>query len=80
MSSPKIIFLLIDGIGDLSQGTSQKTILQNLSFPTFNSIAYHGFTGLMDPVETGLACGSDTAHLNILGYNPFKEYRGNDKL
>lgn len=30
----------------------------------------------MDPVETGLSCGSDTAHMNIFGYNPFKEYRG----
>ena len=30
----------------------------------------------MDPVEPGLACGSDTAHLNIFGYSPFKVYRG----
>lgn len=30
----------------------------------------------MDPVETGLACGSDTAHMNIFSYNPFKYYKG----
>ena len=30
----------------------------------------------MDPVDVGLACGSDTAHLSIFGYNPFKVYRG----
>jgi len=30
----------------------------------------------MDPVETGLACGSDTAHMNIFGYPPFTLYRG----
>jgi 2,3-bisphosphoglycerate-independent phosphoglycerate mutase len=30
----------------------------------------------MDPVETGLACGSDTAHMNIFGYIPFELYRG----
>jgi 2,3-bisphosphoglycerate-independent phosphoglycerate mutase len=30
-----------------------------------------GLTGLMDPVEPGYACGSDTAHMSILGYNPF---------
>lgn len=30
----------------------------------------------MDPVETGLSCGSDTAHMNIFGYNPFTLYRG----
>jgi len=26
----------------------------------------------MDPVEPGLACGSDTAHMSILGYDPRK--------
>ena len=30
----------------------------------------------MDPVDTGLACGSDTAHLSIFSYNPFVEYKG----
>jgi len=30
----------------------------------------------MDPVETGTACGSDTAHLNIFGYDPRQYYRG----
>ncbi|RLN72042.1 hypothetical protein BBJ28_00006736 [Nothophytophthora sp. Chile5] len=35
-----------------------------------------GLTGLMDPVEPGYACGSDTAHMSILGYNPFVHYRG----
>ena len=29
-----------------------------------------GLSGLLDPVEPGLACGSDTAHLSILGYDP----------
>ena len=32
---------------------------------------YLGINGIMDPVETGCACGSDTAHMNIFGYNPF---------
>ena len=30
----------------------------------------------MDPAESGLACGSDTAHLSLLGYNPFEIYKG----
>lgn len=32
--------------------------------------------GLHDPVQSGLACGSDTAHMNIFGYNPLKLYDG----
>jgi 2,3-bisphosphoglycerate-independent phosphoglycerate mutase len=35
-----------------------------------------GVTGLMDSVEPGRACGSDTAHLGIFGYDPRKTYRG----
>lgn len=35
-----------------------------------------GWNGLMDPVEPGLACGSDTAHMSILGYEPRIFYRG----
>lgn len=31
---------------------------------------------MMDPVEPGLACGSDTAHMSIFGYDPFTLYRG----
>ncbi len=32
--------------------------------------AARGINGLLDPVEPGLACGSDTAHLSILGFDP----------
>lgn len=35
-----------------------------------------GFNGLLDPVEPGLACGSDTAHMSLLGYDPRILYRG----
>jgi len=30
----------------------------------------------MDPVQAGLACGSDTAHLSMFGYDPRLYYRG----
>ena len=78
ITSPiKTVFILIDGIGDLSQpDLLNLTPLQTISLPSYDLIATSGLTGLMDPVETGLACGSDTAHMNIFGYNPFQEYRG----
>lgn len=31
-----------------------------------------GINGLVDAVEPGLACGSDTSHMNLLGYDPRK--------
>ena len=30
----------------------------------------------MDPVQAGLACGSDTSHLSMFGYDPRRYYRG----
>ena len=35
-----------------------------------------GYNGLVDPVEPGLACGSDTAHMSLFGYEPRILYRG----
>ena len=72
-----IIFILIDGLGD--NGIAQlnnKTPLQHLPLTNFNAIAQAGINGVHDPVQSGLACGSDTAHLNIFGYNPFIYYNG----
>jgi 2,3-bisphosphoglycerate-independent phosphoglycerate mutase len=35
-----------------------------------------GESGLLDPVAPGIAVGSDTGHLALLGYNPREEYTG----
>ncbi|KAJ6229233.1 cofactor-independent phosphoglycerate mutase [Anaeramoeba flamelloides] len=73
----KIIYILLDGIGDINCPVlNGKTPLQSCDCPTLDAIAKSGVSGLLDPVEPGLACGSDTAHLNIFGYNPRKCYRG----
>jgi 2,3-bisphosphoglycerate-independent phosphoglycerate mutase len=39
-------------------------------------LASQGVIGLHDPVRSGLACGSDTAHMSIFGYDPLKLYDG----
>ncbi|CAD8087548.1 unnamed protein product [Paramecium sonneborni] len=73
----KILFVIIDGVADVGTPETQfKTPLQLAEIPTLNQIASTGLAGLMDPVEPGLSCGSDTAHMSIFGYDPFTQYRG----
>jgi 2,3-diphosphopglycerate-independent phosphoglycerate mutase len=82
MGSPKqlktrVAFVLIDGVGDVSLPRfGLKTPLQAAKLPNLDAIASAGVNGLMDPVEVGLGCGSDTAHLSLLGYDPRVYYRG----
>jgi len=42
----------------------------------FNKIAESGISGIIDPVESSFACGSDTAHMSLFSYNPFTDFRG----
>eukprot|EP00735_Rhodelphis_limneticus_P014417 TRINITY_DN8442_c0_g1::TRINITY_DN8442_c0_g1_i1::g.3413::m.3413 TRINITY_DN8442_c0_g1::TRINITY_DN8442_c0_g1_i1::g.3413 ORF type:complete len:550 (-),score=45.26,sp/Q975P3/APGM_SULTO/32.10/9e-69,PhosphMutase/PF10143.4/1.9e-57,Metalloenzyme/PF01676.13/4.2e-09,Metalloenzyme/PF01676.13/1.4e-16 TRINITY_DN8442_c0_g1_i1:261-1910(-) len=73
----RIAFVLIDGLGDVNiEQLGNQTPLQAAKTPNMDWIARNGLNGLLDPVEPGLACGSDTAHLNILGYPPRIYYRG----
>lgn len=73
----RVAFVLIDGLGDVSlPRLGYKTPLQAAKLPNLDGIASAGVNGLMDPVEVGLACGSDTAHLSLLGYDPRVYYRG----
>lgn len=73
----RVAFVLIDGVGDVSLPRfGYKTPLQAAKVPHLDAIASAGVNGLMDPVEVGLGCGSDTAHLSLLGYDPRVYYRG----
>lgn len=73
----RVAFVLIDGLGDVSiPKLGYKTPLQVANIPNLDAIASAGINGLMDPVEVGLGCGSDTAHLSLMGYDPRVYYRG----
>lgn len=71
---------MIDGFGDLnlplkSENCPPRDIFSILRTPTLSKYfmsGQGGYYGLMDPVEPGLACGSDTAHLSLFGFNPLK--------
>eukprot|EP01133_Synstelium_polycarpum_P016999 gene16999-20229_t len=62
---------MVDGLGDAAiPQYDRETPLQRARTPVMDALALTGINGAMDPVEPGYACGSDTAHLSILGYDP----------
>ena len=66
----RVAFVLIDEVGDVSlPRLGDKTPPEAAKIPNLDAIASAGINGLMDPVEVGLGCGSDTAHLSLLGYD-----------
>ena len=74
-----IVLLVIDGVGDVScPSLGGRTPLQFVATPCLDALvaASRGLFGLLDPVAPGVACGSDTAHLSLLGYNPEAAQRG----
>jgi len=52
------------------------TPLEAADTPALDLIAAEGQSGQMDPIAPGIRAGSDTSHLAILGYDPFKVYTG----
>lgn len=77
----KILFIIVDGIGDCgTKENNWKTLFQVLDSPNLDQLAASGVSGLMDTYEAGYACGSDTSHLNIFGYSPKLHYKGRGAL
>lgn len=73
----KSIILICDGMADRRcLVLNGLTPLQFSKHPSFDWVASKGESGLMDPIAPGIPPGSDTAHLAILGYDPFKTYSG----
>ena len=70
-SKVKIVVFLFDGIADNQrQELNGKTALEAANIPVMDKLARTGVCGLHDPVQAGLACGSDTSHMSIFGYSP----------
>ena len=73
----KIIFIIIDGLGDRPiKELGNKTPLEKAKTPNLDYFAKKGITGLMHPLGRGIRPGSDAAHLTIFGYPVEKYYPG----
>ena len=69
----KLIYVAIDGMGDLPNKTlDNKTPLEAAETPNMDALAASGKTGLMYTVKKGVAPESDVAVISLLGYDPFK--------
>ncbi len=73
----KVILVIGDGMGDRpTKALGGKTPLQAARKPSLDDIARSGICGMMDPISPGIPPGSDTSHLAIFGYDPYKTYEG----
>jgi len=73
----KSLIMIIDGMADRPiPELGNKTPLEIAETPNMDKLAENGINGIMDPIRPGIRVGSDTAHLSILGYDPYKVYTG----
>ena len=77
MANAKAVLLIADGLGDRPiKELGNKTPLEAAEKPNLDKLAAQSECGLMDPIAPGVRAGSDTSHLAILGYDPYKYYTG----
>jgi 2,3-bisphosphoglycerate-independent phosphoglycerate mutase len=81
MTASKILFLVLDGISDRPcPSLGGVTPLAAARKPVLDKLAAEGICGIMDTIAPGVRPGSDTAHLALLGYDPYKYYTGRGPL
>lgn len=77
----KFAVILIDGAADYPVAElGGKTPLQVCVKPNIDMLAAGGKTGMVQTIQEGMAPGSDTANLSILGYDPLKYSTGRSSL
>ena len=81
MTAKKILFIVLDGISDRPcPELGGLTPLAAAKKPILDRLAHEGICGIMDTIAAGVRPGSDTAHLALLGYDPYKYYTGRGPL
>ena len=69
MLTKKAILFIVDGLGGRPTDMDGQTCLEAADTPNLDSMVSDGSGGMMYSVGKGVAPGSDTAHLSILGYD-----------
>jgi 2,3-bisphosphoglycerate-independent phosphoglycerate mutase len=77
MTQKKMLLIVCDGLSDRPvKQFDMKTPLQAARRPAMDALARHGISGMMDVIGPGVIPGSDTAHLALFGFDPYKVYTG----
>ena len=77
----KYIIVLGDGMADESIASlDNKTPLEYANTPAMDALSKKGEIGMVHTVPTGMAPGSDTANLSVMGYDPEIYYSGRSPL
>ncbi len=81
MTASRILFIVLDGISDRPcPALGGITPLAAAKTPVLDKLAQEGCCGIMDTIAPGIRPGSDTAHLALLGYDPYTYYTGRGPL
>jgi 2,3-bisphosphoglycerate-independent phosphoglycerate mutase len=71
------VLVIGDGMADRPlKALGRRTPLQVADTPVLDDLARRGISGIVDPIAPGIPGGSDTAHLALLGYDPYTTYDG----
>lgn len=77
----KYITILVDGMADYEiEKLGYKTPLDVANIPTITELAQKGEIGLVKTIPEGMAPGSDTANLSVMGYAPEIYHTGRSPL
>ncbi len=77
----KILYVVLDGLGDLPiHELNNKTPLEVAATPHMDRLTKLGCTGILYPVDKGIAPESDIAVISLLGYDAKKYYTGRGPL
>ena len=77
----KYVVVLGDGMADWPLEELQgRTPLDYAQTPVMDELAAVSEIGLVPTIPDGMAPGSDTANLSVMGYNPRKYYTGRSPL
>ena len=77
----KYIVILGDGMADYPMPElGNKTPLEAANKPHMDFMAQHGAIGMAQTIPQGMAPGSDTANMSVMGFAPEKYYSGRSPL